>query len=145
MIILLDLNYTLVANSEVKTQPFSEQIDNELYRQDLLDAINGHTVILITARPEKYRVQTLMSIFDKTGWVPDDAYFNQGSTPPKSKYFNLTEYIFPQYGVGADYLAIESNPRTRKMYQQVGIKAVTYKEFMNGHTNELDVQKPTGC
>ena len=61
-IILLDLNYTLVANSEVKVQPIVRQIEQEIYRSELIDAVRDLAVILITARPASHRTATLDSV-----------------------------------------------------------------------------------
>ncbi len=33
-------------------------------------------------------------------------------------------YVLPTHGVGANYLAIESNASTRSMYKKLGIKAI---------------------
>jgi hypothetical protein len=78
MIILLDLNYTLVANNPPrgKTPPKMERrIQEERYRQWLIEMVRPHTVILITARPEAWMVKTLDRIEEETGWRPDDACF----------------------------------------------------------------------
>lgn len=133
MIILLDLNFTLVANSEQKIKPFTNQIVREAYRLDLLERIKKDRVILVTARPEVHKPQTLGSIMSKTGWQPEDSYFNHGLMPPAFKSYAFEKFIAPKYGVDPElYLAIESNPRTRAMYQKKGIKAITYKDFMEG-------------
>ncbi|MFW5883824.1 MAG: hypothetical protein ACOCVG_05590, partial [Verrucomicrobiota bacterium] len=78
MIYLLDLNYTLVANSpprgERPLRPFTRQIEKETYRHWLIDLLQPHEVILITARPSRYKEPTLARIADQTGWQPMDAY-----------------------------------------------------------------------
>lgn len=133
MIILLDLNYTLVSNSEQKIKPFVEQIRRETYRLDLIERIKDENVLLVTARPEIHRSNTLSSIFSKTGWQPSGSYFNHGLMPPAFKAYAFDKFISPLYGDNPDkYLAIESNPRTRAMYSKRGIKAITYIEFMEG-------------
>jgi hypothetical protein len=127
MIILLDLNYTLVSNSQEKIKPFARQIDNECYSSDLLNRIKDKTVILITARPKLHKDRTLQSIKYKMGWQPQDAYFNEWFlTPPSCKKKILEKYIFPKYGANPEtYVAIESNPSTRAMYEKLGIVALT--------------------
>ena len=127
MIILLDLNYTLVANSHEKLKPFARQIENERYSLDLINRIKTATVILITARPSQHKAATLKSIKDKTGWNPHAAYFNEWFLyPPACKKKILETYIFPRFGSNADaYVAIESNPATRAMYEAFGIVALT--------------------
>lgn len=128
MIYLLDLNYTLVANSPIRgappIRPFIRQIEQEQYRQWLVDLLRPHRVILITARPDRYREVTLKRIADLTGWQPEDAYFAQISArPPQIKEHLLQTHIFPKYGkVG--YFGLESNPQTRGMYAKYGISAI---------------------
>ncbi|MDX2231336.1 MAG: hypothetical protein NW220_16990 [Leptolyngbyaceae cyanobacterium bins.349] len=125
MIILLDLNYTLVANSTVKKSPFSKQIEGETYRDWLIELVKPFPTILITARPQKYQAQTLESIISKTGWQPQDSYFNAYNLrPPQAKEKILLDSIFPRYGRDTAYLGIESNPRTRTMYRKYGIQSI---------------------
>ena len=53
MIILLDLNYTLVSNNPARgTTPerMEKRLANEQYRQWLVELVRPHTVVLITAR-----------------------------------------------------------------------------------------------
>jgi hypothetical protein len=130
-VILLDLNYTLVANSEVKLQPFTKQIEQEIYRGELVDAIRELCVILITARPCTHRTATLDSIRRKTGWAPRAAYFNTLRAPPAVfKQFVLRKEILPAY-TPAELLAIESNSATRRMYENNRVQAVTCEQFLS--------------
>jgi hypothetical protein len=124
MIILLDLNYTLVENSTEKQKPFIKQIEAERYRAWLVELVRPHHVILMTARPAQYFTATIESIEEKTGWQPDEACFNvHGLTPPAAKERMLKEHVLPKYK-GAEMLAIESNPATRGMYARYGIRTV---------------------
>ncbi len=124
---LVDLNYTLVGNSpkwgEPRITPFSKQIERETYRQWLVDFLRDKYAILITARPTKYKEQTLERIFSQTNWQPQEAYFAEiSATPPEIKEDLLLRYIFPKHGKnGADFFGIESNPKTRTMYGRYGI------------------------
>ena len=136
MIYLLDLNYTLVANSPARgappIRPFIRQIEQEEYRQWLLDLLRPHRVILITARPNRYQDVTLARIAEKTGWSPMDAYFAEISARPHMiKEHLLKTRIFPKYG-DSGYFGLESNPMTRGMYAKYGIGAVrvTDQELM---------------
>jgi hypothetical protein len=136
MIYLLDLNYTLVANSPARgappIRPFIRQIEQEEYREWLVDLLRPHRVILITARPNRYQEVTLERIAEKTGWSPEDAYFAEISArPPQIKEHLLKTHIFPKYG-DSGYFALESNPMTRGMYAKYGIGAVrvTDQELM---------------
>ena len=138
MIYLLDLNYTLVANSPKRgdppIRPFIRQIDQEEYRQWLIELLRPHPVTLITARPNRYQEVTLARIKDKCGWEPMDAYFAEiSSRPHMIKEHLLKTYILPKYGEeGSGYFGLESNPHTRSMYARYGITAirVTDQELM---------------
>ncbi len=125
-VILLDLNYTLVANNPArgKTPPRMEaRLAAEEYRQWLVELVRPHTVILITARPATWMMKTLDRIEEKTGWRPDDACFapNGWWNPPAIKEHLLRKDIFPVHGEDAGYIAIESNPRSREMYARFDI------------------------
>ena len=133
---LLDLNYTLVAN-QMKTRmlrPFSKRIEAESYRLDLIEKIKKDfdLVLIITARPDYQREETLESIWEKTGWKPDGAYFNKYDLePPACKERALHEYVFPIFGrVDVEYVGIESNPKTREMYAKYGIAATPYSVYI---------------
>ena len=128
MIYLLDLNYTLVANSAphgTPSEPMHKRIQTELYRHWLVDLLRPHRVILITARPDRWREATLLRIRELTGWEPMDAYFDDGvtRTPPAIKRRILLAKIFPKYG-RVDFYGIESNPKTRDVYATLGIPSV---------------------
>ena len=151
-IYLLDLNYTLVGNQqETKNlKPFSKRLEGEEYRQDLLEAIKSGYVIMITARPDYLQKDSLLNIANKTGWQPQEAYFNdENSPPPIFKEKALNKWVFPKHGenkVNFEYVAIESNPRTRAMYARYGITAMPYekfiKEFRNGNERQFDTYDP---
>lgn len=129
VIVLLDLNYTLVGNREESLREGrgdpGRRIAHERYREWLLDLVRRHRVILITARPESQKAQTLSRIMSTTGWQPDESYFNEKNLPPpECKKDILERYVFPKHGApekGAQYAAIESNPRTAAMYASLGI------------------------
>lgn len=134
-IALVDLNYTLVENSPKwgapKIYPFIRQIEQETYRQWLVDFLRDKYAILITARPQKYREATLERIKLLTGWQPQEAYFAEiSATPPEIKEDLLLRYIFPKHGRnGEDYFGIESNPNTRDMYKKFSIVSLSANEF----------------
>ena len=124
---LVDLNYTLVGNSpkwgEPRITPFSRQIEQETCRQWLVDFLRDKYAILITARPAKYKEQTLARILSQMNWQPQESYFAEiSATPTEIKEDLLLRYIFPKHGRnGADFFGIESNPKTREMYGKYGI------------------------
>ena len=126
MIILLDLNYTLVANNPARgtTPPRMElRLREERYRQWLVELVRPHTVVLITARPATWTLKTLDRIEEETGWRPDDACFAPKGwwNPPAIKGHLLKKEVFPIHGKDARYIAIESNPRSREMYARFEI------------------------
>ena len=132
---LVDLNYTLVGNSpkwgEPRITPFSRQIGQETYRQWLVDFLRDKYAILITARPARYREQTLERILAQTGWQPQEVYFAEiSATPPEIKEDLLLRYVFPKHGRnGKDYFGIESNPKTRAMYLRYSIESLRAEDF----------------
>ena len=134
---LVDLNYTLVGNSpkwgEPRITPFSRQIECEIYRQWLVDFLRDKYAILITARPTRYKEQTLARIFSKTNWQPQESYFAEISAPPPEiKEDLLLRYIFPKHGKnGEDFFGIESNPKTRVMYGRYDIASLCFADFRN--------------
>jgi len=127
MYILLDLNYTLVVNNQKDNSDFAEQIKRHEYCEQLVQLLQEHNVILITARPEKYKELTLRDIQSKCNLPLIDSYFNSLGLPPHElKPKLVVEKIFPKYGADpSNYLAIESNPRTIKAYQKLGICCLT--------------------
>lgn len=134
-IALVDLNYTLVENSPKwgapKIYPFIRQIEQEAYRQWLVDFLRDKCAILITARPQKYREATLERIKLLTYWQPQEVYFSEiSATPPEIKEDLLLRYIFPKHGRnGEDYFGIESNPKTRAMYLCYNIESLRAEDF----------------
>lgn len=134
-IALVDLNYTLVENSPKwgapKIYPFIRQIEQETYRQWLVDFLRDKYAILITARHQKYREATLERIKLLTDWQPQEVYFAEiSATPPEIKEDLLLRYIFPKHGRnGEDYFGIESNPKTRAMYLRYSIESLRAEDF----------------
>jgi len=127
MIYLLDLNFTLITNSDQKRKPFREQIKTETYDLELLDLLKNEKVILLTARPQVHKDFTLQNIKEKTGRVFMDAYFNWGSFPHVFKEKVFVEEISIKYN--GEFTAIESNPKSRKALSMHGVYAITKEEF----------------
>jgi hypothetical protein len=139
-IILLDLNYTLVANSdEIPRLPFMRRFEQETYDEILIDLIKDEYVILITARPDKHQTRTNRRIKEMTGFVPHESYYNYDNLQPhilKEKI--LLNKIFPVHGEDINqYHAIESNQVTRRMYHRHGIKA-EHKHDYKRNKEKLD-------
>ncbi len=126
MIYLLDLNQTLVDRPKdaPRIRPFELQLKQETYRQWLVDMLKNEYVILITARPMKYKWQTLERIEALTGWQPQEAYFAEiRSLPHIKKEQLLRRYVLPNYNPQGLF-GIESNPKTRAIYARYGIKSL---------------------
>ena len=133
-IILLDLNDTLVTNREETRliSPLSARLEAEEYRTELIERIRNEFVTIITARPQDQKKETMLNIFRKTAWRPQEAYFNDlGLEPAAFREFVLTRAVFPEHGDNAGrYLALESNPETREIYAKLGIRVITYADFL---------------
>ena len=131
-IVLLDLNYTFVENQAEAARlgggDFGRSLEFERYRTWLRDFVRDGHVILITARPERYRARTMARLDSLLGWRPDEAYFNEHDlNPAVCKEQILLTRVFPKHGRPADgtrYVAVESNPRTAYMYSRYGIHAL---------------------
>lgn len=131
-IILLDLNYTLISNSkEIRTMPLDKKIKSQKYETDLINLIKDNYVILITASPYRRSYKILRDIKEKTGFEPNESFWNFGHQPPALKKYWMENEVIPQHGDGEDkYLAIESNPATRRMYKKLGIEAKPKGDFI---------------
>ena len=131
-IILLDLNYTLIANSkEIRTMPLDKKIKSQKYETDLINLIKDNYVILITASPYRRSHKILRDLKEKTGFEPDESFWNFGRQPPALKKYWMENEVIPQHGEEGDkYLAIESNPVTRRMYKKLGIEAKPKTDFI---------------
>lgn len=131
-IILLDLNYTLVENSQDLGYPHHNRLHLERYRRDLWLRIKDEFVILITVRPIEFKDATLERINAQLGWQPNAAFFNEWAVKaPVCKRRLLMKYVFPRFGNDVrSYFALESNEDTRAMYATAGIEAKHYREFM---------------
>lgn len=130
LIILLDLNYTLVGNSwEKRGAPgdYAAKIRAEKYRKWLCDLVKGHTVLLCTVRHQRYEELTLKCIQAQLDWQPDGTYFNPD--PDEHRGFIVKKaylpHIFTTYGKPDErrYFAVESAVATRAMYAAAGIDA----------------------
>ena len=131
LVILLDLNYTLVGNSHLKRyqkMPYIDKIPSEKYRGWLVDLVREHTVLLCTVRHQDFEDVTLATIAEKLdGWQPDRAYFNATDSwkgaPVKKAY--LETLIFPAFGKPEEtrYYAVESLGAARAMYADYKIPA----------------------
>lgn len=129
-VILLDLNYTLIGDQQVSRyiRPIEKRVELEQYRMDLVDALAGYRLFMLTARPERQKAATLAAIGRRIPQlVLERAYFNTNDEqPPDAKRRMLKTFIFPDGIDPASCFAVESNPKTRAMYAVNGIKAAPY-------------------
>jgi hypothetical protein len=129
-IVLLDLNYTLIADQQVSRyiRPIEKRVELEQYRMDLVDALAGYRVFMLTARPERQKAATLAAIGRRIPrLVLERAYFNtHDEEPPDAKRRMLKTHILPDGIDPATCFAIESNSKTRAMYSVNGIKSAPY-------------------
>ena len=136
-IILLDLNFTLVSNSYETKGRYPSRIYKQRYEEDLINLIKDNYVILITARRERFKDETLAHIKELTGFIPDETYWNWDDhipsklKPPEIKEHWMKTEVLPKHGNDmGKYLAIESNKDTRKMYNELGIEARPKQHFI---------------
>lgn len=140
--ILLDLNSTYAGNaSEVHIMNKGiYYVSRETYRSWLTELLRGRHVIMMTSRPESYRIQTLEHIRELENWLPDLALFNRWRLrAPDAKLKMLQEVVFPQFGTPdqRSYLALESNYKTQDMFKRQGIRTTTQQE-VNANAGLLD-------
>lgn len=131
-IILLDLNYTLIANSwAIRYEKLPEKITKRKYEHKLVDLIKDNYVILITASPDYTADDSLKHIEENTDLKIAESYWNFGKRPHELKKYWLEKEILPKHGNNPNkYLAIESNPKTREMYNGFRIKARPKGDFI---------------
>lgn len=131
-IILLDLNYTLISNSwEIRYEKLPRKIYKREYEHELVDLIIDNYVILITASPYYTSFDSLKHIEENTDLKIDESYWNFGKRPHELKRYWLQKAVIPTHGDNPNkYLAIESNPKTRKMYSEFGIEAKSKSYFI---------------
>ncbi len=146
MIILLDLNYTLVANSWAtshKAGRFRPDVAAELYRLPLVELVKAHHVALVTHRGREFEQATLDHIEQLTGWRPDEAHFNEHRwTAPRWKQHVLTERIMLKHGIEPErYLAIESNDATAAMYRRYEITCLKVNTGQGGRQGRSSDQQ----
>ena len=129
-VILLDLNFTLIGNQQEsrRVRPIERRVEAETYRMDLVDALVGYRVFMLTARPERHKAATLAAIHRRIPQlVLERAFFNvYDEPPPAAKSRMLTEFVIPLGIDPGTCFAIESNPLTRRMYKANGIGAAPY-------------------
>ena len=131
-IILLDLNYTLIANSwAIRNERLPGKITKRKYEHELVSLIRDNYVILITASPYYTSYDSLRHIEENTDLKIKESYWNFNKRPHELKRYWLEKAVLPEHGSDPDkYLAIESNEKTRKMYGEFKIEARPKGDFI---------------
>jgi len=143
MIVILDLQFTLVSNGLETMNRAAPHVAREEYRKDLIELVKPHHVILVTVRADRYREQTLARIQSLTRWQPQEAYFNDRGWPaPRWKDHVLVQLIWPRHGRDAAYVAVESNDETAKMY--VAHSVLTLKAWGGQHRSSRGSTRQPG-
>ncbi|MCR9292055.1 MAG: hypothetical protein NXI32_05000 [bacterium] len=140
---LTDVNYTMVSNSRaLRGKGKFYRYQNEQYRLWMLDILRRcepEGIFLVTVRPDTERELTLARIAQLTGgWQPDDCFFSTMNVePPVWKKHACEKLIFPKYGSDpSQYIAVESNLDTWKMYAKLGIRG--FKVFPSFEMNHRE-------
>ena len=129
-VVLPDLNATLSENTrEVMTGGRLAPrriLEIERYRGFLVDRLRrpeGREVHLFTVRRDIHRDATLRSIEEKTGWIPDRAWFNTmwwtGREAPRVKSALPDDVL--RACVPARLYSLESNAATRRILEGRGV------------------------
>jgi len=136
-ILLLDLVWTFALRPVLGAhRDYARAIEaDETYRLSLLERIreDGFHVVLLTARSVRYADVTLANIARHTnGWQPHLSLFNPVEQLPEVwKRTALHEYLFPEFGEDRSrYFALESNARTRAMYDSEQIASMTWEIYL---------------
>jgi len=132
-VILLDLNQTLAGKISMDYQTFSYDVSQDEYREDLVKALEGKRVFLITARTGDYAKQTMEKIKNDTTLVIERSYFK----PKSMQYTKVYDFkrlivldLFKEGFKADDFFGIESNRETRDSYASIGVQSCTYAEYM---------------
>lgn len=131
-IILLDLNYTLISNSwAIRYEKLPEKITKREYEHELVELIKDNYIILITASPDYTAEDSLKHIEQNTNLKINESFWNFGKRPHELKKYWLEREVLPKHGNDpTKYLAIESNPKTRAMYESFAIEARPKGDFI---------------
>ena len=138
MIYLLDLNYTLAQSVAINFYNFTYDVSKDVYRKDLAEALKadvqrGDRIFLITARTDNYAEETKAKIQKEIGLPIERFYFKPTSKRCVEVHFFKKQVAMKLMTEGfkaEDFFGIESNAKTRKAYESIGIKSVPYAKFM---------------
>ena len=131
-IILLDLNFTLATKVDCNWKTFKYNVAGDVYSKPLIASLNDspHSVHLVTARTNEYKIKTVEKI-QKAGLKVDAYAFK----PWENKFMkaavfksNYVRSLFRKGIVPEQLIVIESNAETRKAYESLGIKDIYTRE-----------------
>lgn len=129
-IVLLDLNSTLAVKTGLNTFNWTYDISKDEYSQELVAELlaGGYEIHLVTARPEKYKKDTLNKIELDTDLVIHRAVFKPNDLTYVPVHDFKREYLrslLEDEGVPLEnIIAVESNSNTHKTYKSLGLTAV---------------------
>jgi hypothetical protein len=146
-IVLMDFNFTLVENSGSLGKPWmltDREIQRTEYRHWLykkcVDA--GWSIFVVTSRPQHLADLTIAHCLKNCpGFTPLGWYFNRwGVSAPASKRKSMEGEFFPKHGRDHQFLAIESNAETRKMWTSLGINSLRHDDpKLDQSLNSLEI------
>lgn len=141
-IILLDLNYTLAEKTGMNPHTFQYDVSKDVYRKDLVAAISGKRIFLITARTDNYEEETIRKIESDTGLKIERFYFK----PYSKRFMKVHDFkksvvleLFKEGFVPDDFFGIESNSETRNSYKSIGVESVPYKKYLDSIVKQSDM------
>jgi phosphoribosylaminoimidazole carboxylase (NCAIR synthetase) len=146
-VIILDLDYSLVMNP--KECPGIEDIKLEKYDRRITNQFSDHDkVYLYSNRSNRFEYQIITQLRQQLYWVPTLSFFNNDSMElaqcidrdivkdsgssfsTEMKKYNTKQFIMSMNLDLSVYIAIEADKKTREMYNELGIKAITKEEFL---------------
>lgn len=140
--ILLDYQYTLVENSkDLGFPPKPNTVIKEQFRPHLVEWLKQYPgeIVLVTVRWPDLKDVTLRHLENREPELYKKMamtlFNNVRKSAPESKLWNFKKHIEPNWGSPhGQYLAIESNEHTRKMYKDIGILAMRQDDpALEGH------------
>lgn len=137
-IILLDLNYTLAEQTGMNPHTFQYDVSKDVYRKDLVEAISGKRIFMITARTDNYEDETRKKIEADTGLKIERFYFK----PIRKRFMKVHDFkksivlqLLEEGFSPDDFFGIESNANTRASYKSIGVDSCPYTEYMKRFVN----------
>ncbi len=95
---------------------------------DLVEALVGYRLFMLTAHPERQKAATLGAISRRIPQLNlERAYFDTHDEQQPDGKRRMLKTFMPPNGIDpATCFAIESNPLTRRMYKGIGVAAASH-------------------